>query len=272
MKKFKKVYIEITNICNLKCSFCPHTTRKPSFMSFAQFCVILDKIREYTDYIYLHVMGEPLLHPEINRFIQEANSRGFFVNITTNGCLLSKLDENVKVRQTNISLHSYQEKFALEEYLISVFEIAEKLAEKGTYINYRLWTNNEITTKIQNQLKKRYSVHIDKEDKTKVLGKNIFFSREEEFIWPIARVKKSENNYSTLTCRALKDHIAILVDGTVVPCCLDNNASIKLGNIFLDSLKKIMNSTLYISLYRGFNENKKIHPLCQKCDFYSHKL
>ncbi len=273
MKKFKKIYVEITNVCNLKCDFCPRSTRKAAFMSLEDFSLILEKIKDYTDYIYLHVMGEPFLHPDINRFIRLANEYKINVNITTNGFLLEKLENNLKIRQLNISLHSFQSMYGvtLDNYLNTIFCKAFELAKEGTYVNYRLWVKNDTTKEILNRLMEKYHVVITDTDKTKTLSKNIFFSREEEFVWPINRLEEG-SNYSTLTCRALKDHIAILVDGTIVPCCLDNDASIKLGNIFTDSLDTIMHNSFYVSLLQGFNENHKIHSLCQKCDFYSHKL
>lgn len=267
--KFKKIYIEITNICNLSCSFCAKNTRNPEFMTLSNFEYILNKIKDYTDYIYLHVMGEPLLHPEINNFIEVASNKGFSINITSNGFLINKLNTD-KIRQLNISLHSVKEQNSIDttNYLSSIFENCEKLAEKGVYINYRVWRNNCLD--ILKYLEERYNVSITKEDKTKTLAKNIFYSNEDEFIWPIKRLGEG-NNYPFGTCRALKDHIAILVDGTIVPCCLDNNATIPLGNIFNNTLQDILNSPIYKELLTGFNSNKKIHKLCQNCTFYDQK-
>ena len=85
MKKFKKMYIEITNICNLNCIFCPKTLRKPKFMSCDEFKIIADKLKNYGDYIYLHVLGEPLLHPDIEKILSISESFNFKVIITTNG-------------------------------------------------------------------------------------------------------------------------------------------------------------------------------------------
>ncbi|HIS11510.1 MAG TPA: radical SAM protein, partial [Candidatus Onthocola stercoravium] len=68
----KKVYVEITNNCNLDCSFCIKNTRKSMFMSEDNFEVILNKLKNTTSYLYFHVMGEPLLHPLINEFIDIA--------------------------------------------------------------------------------------------------------------------------------------------------------------------------------------------------------
>lgn len=268
--KYKKIYIEITNVCNLSCSFCAKHNRTAEFMTIENFTQILDRIKDYTDYIYLHVMGEPLLHPKINEFINMANQKGFNVNLTTNGFLIDKLSENSQIRQINFSLHSVKEQNQITsiEYLNKLFQRSKKLAEKGTYVNFRVWRSNceEIITYIE----KEYALTIDKNERTKTLAPNIFYSNEEGFIWPIKRLGEG-NNYSSGSCRALKDHIAILVDGTVVPCCLDNDATITLGNIFKTPLSNIITSPLYNELLTGFNENKKKHRLCQNCTFYDQK-
>ena len=107
--KYKKVYIEITNNCNLNCSFCIHNKRTPKFMSMDEFKIILSKLKGYTKYLYFHILGEPLLHPYINEFINEA-SKDFYVNITTNGYLIKNIKDNKNIRQINISLHSNQNK------------------------------------------------------------------------------------------------------------------------------------------------------------------
>lgn len=268
--KYKKIYIEITNICNLSCSFCAKNARKPKFMSIEEFTTILNKIKGYTEYIYLHVMGEPLMHPEINKLINIANQKGFKVNITTNGFLIDKLDINNKIRQINFSLHSVyeQNQVSFDQYLIKLFQKSKIFAEKGTYINFRVWRHDcdDIIKRLENEFKTIISI----QDKTKTLAPNIFYSYEEEFTWPIKRLGEG-NNPSSGSCRALKDHIALLVDGTVVPCCLDNEASIPLGNIFESPLSEIINAPLYNELLTGFNENKKKHKLCQNCTFYEQK-
>ena len=268
--QYKKIYIEITNVCNLSCHFCAKTIRPKKYMNIEEFNEILDKIKDYTNYIYLHVMGEPLMHPKINEFIELAFKKGFLINITTNGHLINKLTTD-KVRQLNISLHAIKEQnnIPIEKYFSILFSKCEELREKGTYINFRIWRSDcEDILKI---LEKRYKIIIEKQKNTATLSKNIFFSQEPEFNWPIKKLEEGSIPYFQGNCKALKDHIAILVDGTVVPCCLDNNATIPLGNIYKDSLDTIIHSSLYKDLLRGFNDNKKLHPLCSHCDFYASK-
>ena len=124
MKRFAKVYIEISNICNLSCSFCPGTTRKPKRMNIDEFRTVLTKIKDYTDYIYFHLLGEPLCHPNFEDFLKIAEEMKFMVKIVTNGTLLSKNKDvllNSKSHyRTYISLHSFEandNKNSFEKYL-----------------------------------------------------------------------------------------------------------------------------------------------------------
>lgn len=247
--KFKKIYIEITNDCNLNCYFCIHNKRSVKYMSMEEFKVVLDKIKGYTKYVYLHVMGEPLMHPLINEFIDYA-SKEFFVNITTNGYMLERVVNNKNIRQINISLHSGVN-------IDKVFEYVDKL-RKNTIINYRIWVKND---KIIERLKFRYNNDIY--DGVK-LDRNVYVSMKEEFVWP-----DLDNNINNLygMCYGLKDHLAILVDGTVVPCCLDSKGDINLGNIFLSSLGDIMTTFRYQNMENGFKNNKRVEDLCKHCGF-----
>lgn len=141
-KGMKKIYVEITNKCNLSCEFCIQNKRNSIFMNKNNFEIVLDKLKNTTKYLYLHVLGEPLLHPKINEFINLA-SKNYFVNITTNGYLIKRIIDNKNIRQINISLHSYNEKYnkSLNNYLQDIFDVTDKL-KKYTYINYRIWVNS----------------------------------------------------------------------------------------------------------------------------------
>ena len=270
--KYKKIYLEITNICNLNCPFCPQTTRKLEFMTLDNFKTILTKIKGYTNYLYFHVMGEPLIHPLINEFIKIAHQEGFNINLTTNGYLINNLSDNIPLRQLNISLHSYNENNSLNltTYLDNIFKKAQKLAENKTYINYRIWQENEISTILLQKLSNFYQLPLLTKEKNQKLTKNTFLSQEKAFIWPIKRGEEG-SLFQKGHCLALKDHIAILVDGTIVPCCLDNDATINLGNILKSNLIDIINTPLYQNMFKNFQNNQKIHPLCQKCNFYDLK-
>ncbi len=271
MKKYKKIYIEITNNCNLKCSFCSEVKRKRRFMTTEEFENILIKIKDYTDYIYLHIKGEPLLHPNIIEFLRLADKYNLKVNLTTNGTLFSKvakeLSECKSLHKINFSLHSENN---IDNYCEEIFKNVELLKDK--IIIYRLWTlkNNQLDSKSQeivNKIRKYYNLPQETVDKIYTsnnikIKSTIYVDKDNEFSWPEVTTHKS-NGY----CYALKTQIGILVDGTVVPCCLDSNGVVNLGNIFNESLEEIINSEKYISLKKSFQDRKPCEKLCQSCTF-----
>lgn len=251
--RFKRVYIEITNVCNLKCSFCMPHNRENKFMSFEEFKIVLQKIKPFTDYIYLHVKGEPLLHPNIDSFIKYAFDYDFKINLTTNATLLKEhLDITKYLRQINISLHATNS--------LEIVKIAKSI--KDTTICFRIWNiDKDITNK--QLLEKEFNTKIPyKENFT--LAPNIFLSQKNEFTWPSL---KNENISNKKYCYGLINQIGILVDGTVVPCCLDNNGDINLGNIFLEDFDSIINSKKAQNIINGFKNSVAIEELCQKCSF-----
>ncbi len=262
MKYMKKVYIEITNNCNLDCNFCIKNTRKSMFMSENNFKVILSKLKNTTNYLYFHVMGEPLLHPFINEFIDIATNNNYFVNITTNGYLIKRIINNKNIRQINISLHSFDIKYnkSLNDYINDILEVAEYLKEY-TYINYRIWVNSPYKKEIIKLLEDKYDTTITKHTK---LHHNTYIDFDSEFIWP----DLANNYYNEVgTCYALRDHLGILVDGTVIPCCLDSKGIINLGNIFEYNIEDIKRSERYKKMLQGFRNNKKCEELCKHCRF-----
>ena len=260
---YKKVYVEITNTCNLSCNFCNNTKRDKKYMSLDEFKIILNKLEGYTKYLYFHILGEPLMHPNINAFINLA-SKNYYVNITTNGYLIKNIKNNKSIRQLNISLHSYNKKYniSLENYLNNIFDTIDIL-KKYTYISLRLWTKFKEYIEVINYIKKRYNINFELKNNIKLID-NIFLSINKEFIWPDLN-NNIYNEYGK--CYALKDHIGILSNGVVVPCCLDSNGIINLGNIFETSLDSIIKSSRYQHMLNGFKNNKKTELLCRKCNF-----
>ena len=133
---FKKIYIEITNNCNLDCSFCIKNKRSKKFMTLDEYSKVLENIKPYTKYVYLHLMGEPLLHPKINEIIDMTSDIEFNVNITTNGYLINRVVSNKNIRQINVSLHSFDDKYKinLDDYLNKVFDACEILNNNGNFL------------------------------------------------------------------------------------------------------------------------------------------
>ena len=272
MKKYKKIYIEITNNCNLNCSFCSKVLKPRRNMTLEEFEIILDKIKDYTDYIYLHVKGEPLLHSNVIEFINKANDYNLKVNLTTNGTIFDKYAKELgkcnNLNKINFSLHSENNK---ENYLEDIFDNIKYLSTNTTVI-YRLWTlkDNKLddkSTKIVEKLKEYYNLSSETVDKIEnenniKISSTIYVDKDNEFLWPEINTHKSCGY-----CHALSTHIAILVDGTVVPCCLDSNGVIDLGNIYKDSLEDIINSDRYQTLLKSFRDRKPSEELCKSCVF-----
>ena len=272
MKKYKKIYIEITNNCNLNCSFCSEVKRKRKNMSIEEFEIILNKIKDYTNYIYLHVKGEPLLHKDIIKFLELADKYNLKVNLTTNGVLFPKLvDELSKcnsLHKINFSLHSENN---IDNYYENIFKSVDKL-RKDIIVIYRLWTLNDNkldkkSTIIVDKIKNYYNLSTEtvnkiKNDNNIKIKSTIYVDKDNIFDWPSINQHKS-NGY----CYALKTHIAILVDGTIVPCCLDSNGIINLGNIFNNTLEEIFNTERYKNLLRSFQDRKPCEELCRSCTY-----
>lgn len=285
MKKFDKIYIEITNVCNLNCKFCDNILRDKAFMSIKDFEIIIEKIKEYTKLIALHVKGEPLLHPNLKEILEICSLNKISVNITTNSILLDKnieiLANSSAVRQLNLSIHSLmQNGLDVSSNLKTIFNSVDKIRSlnKNIIFSYRLWNiksieKNDVNTKILEMLSQKYKINnliqISKLNKFAKLEENVYLNQDIEFEWPSLKKKIICENGN---CYGIKKQLGILVDGTVVPCCLDQNGDIKLGNILNENLEEILNSIKVQKILKGFNENKLVENLCKRCGFVNLRL
>lgn len=269
----KKVYLEITNVCNLACSFCPGTKREKRFMSTDEFAVLAKKIRPYSDYLYFHLMGEPLLHPKLCKLLETAAELGFKVIITTNGTLLDKkgeaLLESPALHKVNISLQSFEANRGgeLKSYISSCGNFAKKAAEKGKICVLRLWNEgglNERNGEIKELLMSVFPEPWRVSRQSLVLSDRVFLESGEKFDWPD---RSADELGESCFCYGLRDQIGVLCDGTVVPCCLDHEGDIALGNLFEDSLEKIMSTDRATAIKRGFSQRIAAEELCRKCGY-----
>ncbi len=272
--RFKKIYIEITNACNKNCSFCSKSKRKVEEMSPTNFEKLLKQVKEFTDYVYLHVKGEPLLHSKFEEIIKICDKYNIKVNITTNGTYLSKQQEVISnsknIRQINISIHSINNIEEINKIMDSIKYIKSK---KDIYFVYRYWILKENLILKENpvldEIIKYYDLSTEKEREIEEKGNikiddHTYINKDKEFEWPSLDNKiNSEGGY----CYGLKTHIAILSDGTVVPCCLDAEGIINLGNIYELTLKEILNSERTLKIVNAFQNNKRCENLCQHCSF-----
>ncbi|MDE5977500.1 MAG: SPASM domain-containing protein [Turicibacter sp.] len=287
MPQFKRVYIEITNRCNLKCDFCPSATlgRGGRTMKESDFIHVLNEVKPYTNYLYFHLLGEPFLNPYLGRFLALSHEANMQVNLTTNGTLIKKVEdlliEAPALRQINFSIHSFEaneQTKKLEEYLSNIASFIERIqAVKPVYCNLRLWNmdadelkakntlNQEILTIIEKvfQLEMNLSEKLQMTSNIKIKDR-VFINMAEKFEWPtLERDVISEKMF----CYGLRDHFAIQADGTVVPCCLDSEGKIPLGNIYETPLQEILESERAKNIYDGFSRRCAVEELCKRCGY-----
>ena len=272
MKRFKKVYIEISNICNLSCSFCPKTSRSPKQMTVGEFKTVVKKVSPFTDYVYFHLLGEPLLHPNLSDFLKICEDENLKVIITTNGTLL-KQQKDVLINskshyKTVISLHSFEANDGVDfdKYIDDCLDYAKEAKCDKTVV-LRLWNKGGkdlLNQSIFEKIERIYPIPWADTRGGKKITENLYLQFGDKFDWPDLN---AETENDTAFCYGLRDQIGILADGTVVPCCLDNNGSINLGNIFENDLKDIINSKKATDIYNGFSNRKAVEELCKKCSF-----
>lgn len=278
--KFHKVYIELTNICGLECSFCPTKNTKTKTMNLEFFEKILIQLQPYTKDIAFHVFGDPLTLSNLEKYLDISVKYNFKVHITTTGYYLHKFDLNIflhkAIKQINFSLNSYNKNemgFELNEYMEPMFQLCDlKLKEKiHSFINFRLWNldENNSEDKFNNDvfqlLSNRFNIDLSNlnYEKSKRLENQILIDFDKYFKWPTLKDKETTNGY----CHGLSSQIAILANGTVVPCCLDSFGIIDLGNLHNQKLKDILFSKKSLDIVNGFNQNIAVEELCKKCTF-----
>ena len=286
MKKLKKIYIEITNQCNLACVFCPKTKRKPEFMTMDMFRKIVEQIRPFTDYIYFHVKGEPLLHKEISTFLDISYEKGLQVNITTNGTRIQEVQDQIMhkpaLRQMNFSLHSFDGNQGItdkDQYIDHIlFFVKKAIKYTDMIISLRLWnlekdngvhnerkTNRDILQRIEEEFDLPYQIQEKMIPGRGIkISDRVYLNQDYEFQWPDLQIKEESK---TGFCYGLRHQAAILVDGTVVPCCLDGEGIIRLGNIYETPFSEIIEGKRARNLYEGFSRREAVEELCRKCGY-----
>ena len=271
--RFRKIYLEISNICNLSCRFCPGTKRKKKAMTEEGFSTLLPKLRPYTDFLYFHLMGEPLLHPQLPRFLELAGDFGFKVVLTTNGTLLKKQQETLlaspSLHKINISLHAFEANdltVPFEEYLSDCFAFG-KAAEGKKLTVFRLWNaggENAQNTVILNTMKQYFFEPWIKERLGTRIGDKTYLEYGDKFDWPDLSAPEGSHR---VFCYGLRDQLGVLCDGTVVPCCLDHEGDLALGNLFRQDMEDILSSPRAKAIYDGFSHRDAQEELCRKCGY-----
>lgn len=269
---YSRAYVEITNICNMRCSFCHGHSRVPRRMSVEEFTKILTELSPHTSYLYYHLMGEPLTHPELPLFLQMAYERGFSSVITTNGTLLSKRKEellSVPLYKMNLSVHSFEE--GSEEdfyhYLTEISDFADRASSQGTIIVLRLWNrgfDDGRNEKILAFFYNRFPTEWKENTRGYRVRDRLFVEWGDRFAWPDRNAPEGDD---AVFCYGLRDHFGILSDGTVVPCCLDSDGVISLGNVFTQPLAEILNSHRAAAIREGFSKRCAVEDLCRRCGY-----
>lgn len=282
--KLRKVHIEISNVCNLQCTFCPEVEREKKQMSEELFTKLVQEAKPLTEEICFHVMGEPLAHPLFDKFVTICETEKAPVNIVTNGTLLNeeRIEAllNPTVRQVNFSLQSFSSNFPGVDpstYLEKIFEFTKRaFAERpDLYINYRLWnlsdpqTNNEENEMIFQKIEAAFEISVNRNVdvrriKSKRLLNRLYLHFDSRFIWPHPQAPLQGTKGF---CHALSGHVAIHADGTLVPCCLDKEAAIALGSCKTSSLKDLLASPRAENMRKGFAAGELKENLCQRCTY-----
>ena len=271
--RFRKVYLEISNLCNLSCRFCPGTKRTKKAMTEEEFSTLLPKIRPYADYLYFHLMGEPLLHPRLERFLEMAGEQGFKVILTTNGTLLKSKQEMLlsspALHKLNISLHAFEANdlaVPFAQYLNDCFAFG-KASNGQKLVVYRLWNQggeDAQNVQILDTMRKYFPGNWVKERLGTRIADRTYLEYGDKFDWP--DLSAAEGG-SRVFCYGLRDQLGILCDGTVVPCCLDHDGDLALGNLLTQTMDEILNSPRAKAIYEGFSHREAAEELCRKCGY-----
>lgn len=269
---YSRVYVEITNQCNCSCSFCPGTVRPRKMLTLEEFCAIARKLQGVTEYLYYHLMGEPLTHPQLPDMIDAATVMGFRSAVTTNGTLLPQRGQALlatHLYKVNISLHSFEEgsDTDYQRYITGCLDFARQAGEAGTLVVLRLWNNgcdggrNERTVAMIREAFPNEWVVSPRGTK---VGTRVYLEHADRFAWPD---REAEDQGAQVFCYGLKDHFGILSDGRVVPCCLDREGEITLGNIFRQDIGEILSSPRAKAIVQGFACRNAPEELCRKCGY-----
>jgi len=282
--KFYRVYVELTNVCGLKCSFCPTKTLPSVQMALPFFESIIVQLKPYTKEIACHVMGDPLTLSNLCDYLDILHKHGMRAVLTASGYFLKKHSSETlfhpAVKQINISLNSYNKNdtaVTFDQYLKPILDLCHAKLEqkKELFINLRVWNLDAMMSEraFNETLFQKLSVAFhtpicleqiyQERPKSLRLENKILIHFDNYFEWPSLHNKR----YGDGTCQGLQSHIAILANGTVVPCCLDGDGVMNLGNLKRETLEAILTNTRTQKIREGFQRGKAVEELCQKCSY-----
>ncbi|SFV68525.1 Radical SAM [hydrothermal vent metagenome] len=282
--RFYRIYIEITNVCGLSCSFCPTKELPSKEMALDFFESVVQQAKAYTKEIVCHVVGDPLTQSNLHDYLDIIHKYGLKAMLTTSGYFLKKHSYDTLfhpcVKQINISLNSFNKNdtsLTFEQYITPVLSLchAKLEREEELFINLRVWNLDEMMSErkfnetLFSTLSETFHVALSldtiykERPKSIRLASKILVHFDNYFEWPSLKNK----SYGDGTCQGLQSHIAILASGKVVPCCLDCDGIIELGDLHENPLKEIVGSKRALNMLEGFGESKAVEELCQKCSY-----
>ena len=231
-------------------------------------------------------MGEPLAHPDFKSIANICDELNLRVFLTTNGTLINRHKETIvnwkSLDQINFSVHSYfanKQLKTFDDYLNPILNFCDQAIElkKDFYINLRLWNLSSTDSQIENNItvikyindhfKTRLNQNVDvKLNKSKRILEKIYLHFDTEFIWPSLNLNDEGGRG---TCYGLRKQAAVHANGDVVPCCLDKESVLKLGNLLESNtdLKSILNSNRAMKIRTGFERGELVEELCRKCRY-----
>lgn len=282
--KFNRAYIEISNICNLQCSFCPEVIRHKKMMDIDLFSNIIRQVAPITDQVAFHLMGDPLVHPRLKDFVQICHQNSVRIFLVTNGVLMREEQTDLLLhpafRQVNFSLHSFFDNYPERDpktYLERIFHYTERALKErpDLYINFRIWNLQDPrgtgprNTEMLERVSERFQVEVPNlfnvaVKKSYRLRDRLYLHFDTEFTWPSLDLPILGEHGS---CYGLENHFGILADGTVVPCCLDKEGKIPLGHIQDTPLTEILNGPKALAMRNGFKQRKLVEDLCRRCNY-----
>ena len=282
--KFYRIYIELTNVCGLSCSFCPTKELPSKEMDLDFFESVIAQAKHYTKEIACHVVGDPLTQSNLHDYLDIIHKYGMKAMLTTSGYFLKKHRYDTLfhpcVKQINISLNSFNKNdtsLTFEQYMTPVLALCNAKLERkeDLFINLRVWNLDEMMSErdfnetLFSTLSKTFNVGLsldtiyEERPKSIRLASKILVHFDNYFEWPSLK----NQNYGDGTCQGLQSHIAILASGKVVPCCLDCDGIIELGDLHERTLEEIVTSKRSTSMLNGFKAGKAVEELCQKCSY-----
>ena len=261
VKPLTSLIIEPTNTCNLRCSFCFVTegmSREEGFMDFALFKKVIDDTPEL-EHLCMHNWGEPLLHKEIFEMFDYAHESGIkHIVMNTNGTLLTNnmIDKIIRspLNIIRFSIDGSAETFKrvrgveLEKIEQNILKLKkEKDARRPDLSMGVVFTVENETQEDVDEYIEHWETIVDH---VRTQPKLIQSPRKEPCPEPFGK------DYGKLV---------VLWDGTVIPCCVDYNASLKLGNAYKERVRDLWYNS-EIKALRNQHEKGNYPKVCMNCN------